>query len=150
MQAKIATLNLCLGLKNKKDVVKRLLVDNNIDICCLQETEIDILYPINILSFSGYNYESEVNSIKARTGIYIKNNVSYKRRNDLEGVDSHMIIVDIICMNRYRIINIYRSCNPQNGKSAKENFCYQLSVTRSLSTMVDIDRVTLFLIQQPS
>ena len=130
MQAKIATLNLCLGLKNKKDVVKRLLVDNNIDICCLQETEIDILYPINILSFSGYNYESEVNSIKARTGIYIKNNVSYKRRNDLEGVDSHMIIVDIICMNRYRIINIYRSFNPQNGKSAKENFCYQLSLIK--------------------
>ena len=135
MQAQIATLNLCLGLKNKKDLVKQLIIDNNVDICCLQETEIDNSYPTNILSFSGYNYESEENSIKGRTGIYIKNNISYKRRKDLEGVDSHLVIVDIVCMNKYRIINIYRSFNPQNGKSAKENFCYQLSLIKMASNL---------------
>ena len=59
MQAKVAVLNLCLGLKNKTDLVKQLILDNNVDICCQQETEIEISYPTKILSFSGYNYKSE-------------------------------------------------------------------------------------------
>ena len=41
MSIKIATLNLCLGLPNKKNDVKKLIVENNIDILCMQETEID-------------------------------------------------------------------------------------------------------------
>ena len=36
---KIATLNLCLGLKFKKDLVKNILLDNEIDILVMQETE---------------------------------------------------------------------------------------------------------------
>ena len=35
------TLNLCLGLKNKKDHVKNILVQNQVDIFCVQETEIE-------------------------------------------------------------------------------------------------------------
>ena len=38
---KVATLNLCLGLKNKKDLVKSLLIENDIDVLCMQETEIE-------------------------------------------------------------------------------------------------------------
>ena len=34
------TLNLCLGLKNKKLLVKKLLEENNIDVLCMQETEV--------------------------------------------------------------------------------------------------------------
>ena len=37
---KIASWNLCLRLQHKKDYVKRLLNDNNIEILNLQETEI--------------------------------------------------------------------------------------------------------------
>ena len=40
MAIKIATLNLCLGLKNKKLLVKKLLEENDIDILCMQETEV--------------------------------------------------------------------------------------------------------------
>ena len=58
---KIATLNLCLGLRNKKDEIKRIIEHNNIDIMCLQETELPGDYPIDLLSFKGYNYESENN-----------------------------------------------------------------------------------------
>ena len=40
MPTNVCTLNLCLGLKNKKLLVKRLLVENKIDVLCMQETEI--------------------------------------------------------------------------------------------------------------
>ena len=36
----IATLNLCLGLSNKKLEVENLMTSNKIDILCLQETEV--------------------------------------------------------------------------------------------------------------
>ena len=39
-QVNIATLNLCLGLQNKKDMVINLLNANTVDVCGLQETGI--------------------------------------------------------------------------------------------------------------
>ena len=113
---KIATLNLCLGIKNKKESVKRLLLENKIDILCLQETEIIPDFPIKLLTFRGYNYESESNSTKSRCGMYVANNISYVRRNDLEIINSHVIIIDINDKNKTRIINVYRPFNPINTK----------------------------------
>ena len=63
---KIATLNLCLGLKTKKEEVKRLIIENNIDILCVQESEIIKGYPTELLTFKGYNYENETNDLKSR------------------------------------------------------------------------------------
>ena len=73
---KIATLNLCLGLRSKKDEVKRLILENNIDILCVQETEIPKNYPVELLTFKGYNYENESNDVKSRCGIYVKESIS--------------------------------------------------------------------------
>ena len=70
---KIATWNLCLGLKNKKDYVSKVINEQKLDIVCLQETDIETSYPINILTFKGYNFLSENNTIKSRAGIYINN-----------------------------------------------------------------------------
>ena len=41
MSTRIATLNVCLGLKNKKTLVKNLLEEHKIDILCMQEIDID-------------------------------------------------------------------------------------------------------------
>ena len=52
----IATLNLCLGLKNKRLEVERLMNDNNKDIMCLQEVEIEKDYDyttLNLKNFGG-------------------------------------------------------------------------------------------------
>ena len=38
----IATWNLCLGIANKKDTVTSYLTSNNIQVCCLQETEVNL------------------------------------------------------------------------------------------------------------
>ena len=45
---KIGTLNLCLGLKNKKDLVKAILIENNIDILCMQEIEVEHDFDCNL------------------------------------------------------------------------------------------------------
>ena len=50
MNVKIATLNLCLGLKNKRLEVERLMINNNVDIMCLQEVEIEKDYDFNALN----------------------------------------------------------------------------------------------------
>ena len=66
---KIATLNLCLGLKNKKEEIERIIKENKLDILCVQETEVKVGYPIELLAFKGFKYENEFNDIKSRCGI---------------------------------------------------------------------------------
>ena len=95
MEFKIATLNLCLGLNNKKDLIKRLVIDEKIDILCMQETEIEINVDCSLLSFPSYIYESENNTTKSRVGCYVNSKLSYARRADLEGLNSHLVILDI-------------------------------------------------------
>ena len=63
-QLKLATWNLCLGLSNKKDIVTSYLKLHSVDVCCLQETEIPLNFPENILSTGGYNLELELNDNK--------------------------------------------------------------------------------------
>ena len=51
---KLASWNLCLGLANKKDLVSKIIKENEIDICAMQEIDIPAGYDTNILSFKGY------------------------------------------------------------------------------------------------
>ena len=91
---KIGSLNLCLGLPNKRDMVVEMLKLNELSICCLQETEIPDNYPENIQNCGGFNLELEINGGKKRAGIYVRNDLKYTRRNDLEISDLHIVIVD--------------------------------------------------------
>ena len=128
MSLKIATWNLCLGLPNKKDVVLRELESNNIDVCCMQETELEKNYPVDILSTPIYEFESEKNTDKKRIGIYVNRQLNYNRREDLEESDSHVIILDIKSTINLRIISLYRSFRPPNGMSPRSFFEKQLNI----------------------
>jgi hypothetical protein len=128
MSIKIATWNLCLGLPNKKDIVLSELESSRIDICCLQETEIDENYPINILSSPSYQLELERNSTKRRVGVYINKQLNYRRREDLEENDLHVIIIDIESTCKVRVISLYRSFRPPNGMSPGALFDKQLNI----------------------
>ena len=66
MPLRIGTLNLCLGLMQKKDLVLNDLVTNKIDICCLQETELLKDIPTEALNGSSFIFESEKKIIKYR------------------------------------------------------------------------------------
>ena len=57
---KISTWNLCLGLPNKKDLLTNSLNFNQIDVCCLQETEVVKGFPEKILDCNGFKLELEL------------------------------------------------------------------------------------------
>ena len=128
MPINVATLNLCLGLKNKKLLIKKMLEEHEIDILSMQETEINNNLNHDELRIANYSLELEKNSLKSRVGFYITKSVSYVRRYDLEGTDSNMIIIDVEGTLNTRLINVYRSFAPQNGISQREKFKHQLSL----------------------
>ena len=130
-QLKIGTLNLCLGLKNKKDLVKCLLTENDMAILCMQETELKNDFDCNLVRIPGFVFEAE-NSDKKRVGCYIRDGIKYMRRNDLEKDNLHMLVIDIEGTNdkMKRIINVYRSFNPINC-TARELFTKQLDIIKN-------------------
>ena len=135
MSPKIASLNLCLGLKNKKLLISEILKTESIDIMCVQETEIESSFNIDLLNIKGYTLEMEINCLKSRVGIYIKNDIKYVRKYELEGTNSHILIIDVTNkFKTYRIINIYRSFSPQEGISAREKFRHQLGLIKEALT----------------
>ena len=131
MKLTVGTLNLCLGLKSKKEDVKDIVLRNEIDILCLQEVELESGFNSSLLEFRGYNLEVENNSLKSRTAIYIKNGIRYNRRSDLEGNNSHLVIIDVKAEVDTRIINLYRCFTPQDGTTARQHFQVQLDLIKS-------------------
>ena len=134
MVLNIATWNLCLGLFHKKDYVRKLLYENNIDILNLQETELGPDIDLNNLNIKGYVLEVETNENKKRVATYIKTSVQYKRRNDLEKPNLHLIILDIQASSQVRIITLYRTFRPQDASSPRENFKKQLHLINEATT----------------
>ena len=126
----IATWNLCLGLPNKKETVTDYLSANNVQICGLQETEIPVNFPEKSLNCGGYNIELEMNSVKKRVGFYIKSNINYVRRSDLEKENCHVTIIDIKSNVPFRLITLYRSFRPQGGISPEVFFAAQLALIK--------------------
>ena len=131
---KIATWNLCLGLSNKKDLVCDYLAVNNVNICCLQETEIPMNCPEEVLDCNNYVVELEQNTEKKRAGIYIQKNTKYVRRFDLEKVNCHIVVIDVTACLNFRIICIYRSFRPQGLISPTAFFETQVSLIRAALT----------------
>jgi exonuclease III len=134
MIIKIATWNLCLGFLNKKDIVLDTLKRNKIDICCMQETELDTNVPTNVLDSKQYSFEPELNTNKKRVGIYIDKNINYHRRTNLEENNLHLIIIDIVLKIKIRIITLYRAFRPPDGSSPLDFFSRQISVLESNRT----------------
>ena len=67
-----------------------------------------------------------INDTKRRVGVYVRNTIVYKRRNDLETKNLHTIIIDVATEKPMRIIAIYRTFNPQDLTTPRENFGRQL------------------------
>ena len=75
--------------------MKKQILDDDIDIMCLQETEIPVDFPTDLLAFKGFSYENENKQLKSKLGIYVSHRISYLRPSDLELVNMHVIIIDI-------------------------------------------------------
>ena len=99
----------------------------------MQEVEVRINLDPKLLTLKNFQFELEKNSLKARTAIYISNEVRYRRLKNLEGTDSHIVIIDTEGIKIVkRIINVYRSFNPQNNVSARAKFLYQLQHIKNI------------------
>ena len=61
---------------------------------------------------------------------YISRRIKHERKEELEGTDSNLVIVDIISDNPFRLINVYRNFKPQANKSQREKFKYQLNLIK--------------------
>ena len=76
---------------------------------------------------TNYNLEVETNSVKARCCVYIRGGISYTRRNDLEGHDKHIVIIEVnLKSQNYLIINLYRSFATQSGVTPTIRFASQV------------------------
>ena len=128
---KCATWNVCLGLTNKKDIVLNELRRLDISICSLQEVDIKKDFPIDTLASKDYKIEVENNSIKARTAIYIKTDIEYKRMNTIEEPELNVIIIDINLKTKVRLVNLYRVFNPVNGMSQIDFFRNQMRIVHN-------------------
>ena len=52
----------------------------------------------------------------------------------MEGINSHIVIIDVKCNKNLRLITTYRPFNPQNGVSPKDYFSYQMNQIRQAFT----------------
>ena len=55
---KIPTLNVCLGLENKKLVIETMLRNEEIDVMCLQEIEIEKSCRTELLAINGFSFDT--------------------------------------------------------------------------------------------
>ena len=94
-----------------------------------QPTTTDVFFLLTLFKIWSFNVAVLLN-IKARVGIYVGDSLNYVRRNDLEGENKHLVIIDILGTTSVRIINLYRSFNPQNRITPKANFISQLLLIR--------------------
>ena len=106
MNLKVASLNMCLGLSSKKDVVANIIRENDIGIMCMQEVDIKPTLNTDTLSIRDFKLEIENNSVKRRVVIYVKNSIQTVRRSDLEGVDSNLIVLDVRGEQNFCLINV--------------------------------------------
>ena len=85
MTTQISTLNVCLGLKNNKCLVKNILEEQKIDVLSMQEIELDNSRDPKVLELPNFSLEIEKkNSHKSGVGSYISKRVNYKRKEALE------------------------------------------------------------------
>ena len=110
-----------------------MITHKGIDICLLQEVEIEAKFDKQLLTHKNFKIEVETNTIKARTAILIKDNIDYVRRSDLEKEDFGITIIDIKTPQIYRLVNLYRSFTPQNGFTPLNFFETQLQIIKAAS-----------------
>ena len=77
---------------------------------------------------------SQNNDDKKRVGFYIRFDINYTRRNDLEENNIHIVIIDLCAAVNLRVINIYRSFRPPSMILPNTFFLSQLGVIRKALT----------------
>ena len=64
----------------------------------------------------------------SKAAIYVNSRIKYNRKKDLEGVNSHLVILDLKSPVNRRNINIYRCFSPQFNVAQRDKFAQQLQL----------------------
>ena len=108
---KIAHLNV-RSLRNKTDDIQLFLNSNPYDIFSMSETWLDNEFPSGYLHINGYNLERKDRASGGGGGVgcYIKTNILYKRRHDLEDNSLELMWIEIQIKNHkpYILGIVYR------------------------------------------
>jgi len=125
----ISTWNACLGINNKKDIIEDYLQKNITNILCIQEGEIDILN-LSYYNIKNYNFIYSNCKPKARTCIYVKDKIDFKRLSNFEN-DT----IELICIKFYEfvLVNYYQTFAPKNNVTLFDDF---INATNLLNTIL--------------
>lgn len=130
---RVCTWNVCLGARCKLSQIRDLIIENTIDILCLQEVDIGSDESLNDYEIRGYNLEMEIvtRPHKHRTLVYISNRIIYKRRSETERSDTHIIVLHLP-KHDLMLASIYRSYQLTQHANHGEAFGDQLTVLETL------------------
>ena len=119
----VCTWNLCLGLQHKLNYVKEILIKEDVDILCLQETEIENGFDISTLNIKGYELETDSSNTIIRTALYVKSTLNYERIAN-QNLDQNLIVLKITAQNlpHLFIAAIYRPWKDAGGLSQENAF----------------------------
>lgn len=112
------------GLTGKKDLLEDFILQKNIKIFAVTETLLQDTIPTSLVNIRGYVFErnDRNNNKGGGTGLYIKQDIEYTRRNDLVDVNTEAIWIEIKQNNSKSFILgvVYRP--PDNSKYLSKNF----------------------------
>jgi len=129
----VCTWNLCLGLQYKLNYVKEILIKEDVDILCLQETELEEGLDMSILNINGYELETDLANKTIRSVVYIKTTLNYERIPN-RGLSQNLIILKITQQNlpHLFIAAIYRPWKDVGGLTQENAFADQVNDMKRL------------------
>ena len=129
----VCTWNLRLGLQNKLNYVKEILIKEDVDILCLQETELEDGLDMSILNINGYELETDLANKTIRSVVYIKTTLNYERILN-RGLSQNLIILKITQQNlpHLFIAAIYRPWKDVGGLTQENAFADQVNEMKRL------------------
>ena len=129
----VCTWNLCLGLQYKLNYVKEILIKEDVDILCLQETELEEGLDMSILNINGYELETDLANKTIRSVVYIKTTLNYERIPN-RGLNQNLIIIKITQHNLPNLFlaAIYRPWKDVGGLSQEDAFADQVNEMKRL------------------
>ena len=133
---KICFLNACHILPKFEELRILFCHENNVDIFCFCETFLHKNVSDTEISITGYNTvrrDRHSNTIGGGIIVYIKNNLSFKRRHDLEFDSIESIWIEVLVRNTkpFLICFVYRP--PSEKSEWIDNFDFQVSAAAECS-----------------